>query len=114
MLAETAARAASQHEVYQELMYPPGGREIDALAKSVGWDDDFGRLEQKLIAGGSAKDPRRRRAQNFGPTKPDATRSCIVVLRRPTPAARSSSGFSTRSRVAKPRSWCLPRYSPAS
>ena len=24
MLAESAARAASQHEVYQELMYPPG------------------------------------------------------------------------------------------
>jgi adenosine deaminase len=55
MLAETAARAASQHEVYQELMHSPGGREVDALAKSVGWDDDFGRMEQKLIAAGLTK-----------------------------------------------------------
>jgi adenosine deaminase len=55
MLAETAARAASQHEVYQELMHSPGGREVDALAKSVGWDEDFGRLEQKLVAGGLPK-----------------------------------------------------------
>ncbi len=55
MLAETAARAASQHEVYQELMHSPGGREVDALAKSVGWDEDFGQLEQKLIAAGLPK-----------------------------------------------------------
>jgi adenosine deaminase len=55
MLAETAARAASQHEVYQELMYPPGSHEIDALAKTVGWEDDFARLEQKLIAAGLPK-----------------------------------------------------------
>jgi hypothetical protein len=52
MLAATAALAASQHEVYQELMYPPGSHEIDALAKTVGWDEDFGRLEEKLIAAG--------------------------------------------------------------
>ena len=52
MLAETAARAASQHEIYQELMYPPGSHEILALAKEVGWDDDFGRLQQKLMAAG--------------------------------------------------------------
>ena len=52
MLAETAARAASQHEVYEELMYPTQSREIDALAKSAGWDDDFGRMQQKLIAKG--------------------------------------------------------------
>ena len=51
-LAETAARAASQHEVYQELMFTPAGKDLETLAKSVGWDDDFGRLQQKLIAGG--------------------------------------------------------------
>ena len=55
MLAETAARAASQHEVYQELMYPAGSHEIDALAKRVGWDDDLARLEQKLLAAGLPK-----------------------------------------------------------
>ena len=52
MLAESASRAAAQHEVYQELMLTPTGKELDALAKSVGWDDDFSRMQQKLIAGG--------------------------------------------------------------
>ena len=52
MLAQTASRAASQHEVYQELMLTPTGKELETLAKSVGWDDDFGLLQQKLIAGG--------------------------------------------------------------
>src|SRR5271166_6078313 len=54
-LAETAARAASQHEVYQELMFTPAGKGLETLAKSVGWDDDFGRLQQKLVAGGLAQ-----------------------------------------------------------
>jgi hypothetical protein len=52
MLAETAARAASQHELYQELMVTPTGKDLETLAKSIGWDDDFGRLQQKLLAGG--------------------------------------------------------------
>ena len=52
MLAEVASRAASQHEVYQELMYPPGSHEVDQLAKFVGWDDDFSRMQMKLLASG--------------------------------------------------------------
>lgn len=52
MLAETAARAASQHEVYQELMYTPDSHAIDAVAKQVGWDDDLAALKQKLLAAG--------------------------------------------------------------
>ena len=52
MLAETASRAASQHEVYQELMHTPTGADLDQLAVSTGWDDDFARLQQKLIAAG--------------------------------------------------------------
>ncbi len=55
MLAETAARAASQHEVYQELMITPTGKDLDKLAESVGWDDDFARLQQKLLDGGLAQ-----------------------------------------------------------
>jgi hypothetical protein len=51
-LAETAARAASQHEIYQELMLTPTGKDLEILAGSIGWDDDFGRLQQKLLAGG--------------------------------------------------------------
>ncbi len=51
-LAETASLAASQHEIYQELMLTPTGPDLDKLAQSVGWDDDFGRLQQKLMDGG--------------------------------------------------------------
>ena len=52
MLAEAASRAASQREVYQELMVTLAGAEVDALAVSQGWDPDFGSLEQKLISHG--------------------------------------------------------------
>lgn len=52
MLAETASRAASQHELYQELMFTPTGKELETLAKSLGWDDDFGQMQKKLIDGG--------------------------------------------------------------
>jgi hypothetical protein len=33
-------------------MFPPAGRELDALAESVGWDDNLEQLQQKLIAKG--------------------------------------------------------------
>jgi adenosine deaminase len=52
MLAETAARAASQHEVYQELMLTPTGKDLETLAKSLGWNDDFGVMQQKLLEKG--------------------------------------------------------------
>ncbi|MGB8769419.1 MAG: adenosine deaminase [Candidatus Korobacteraceae bacterium] len=54
-LAETASRAASQHEIYQELMLTPTGKDLDALAESIGWDNDFGRLQQELLDGGLAQ-----------------------------------------------------------
>ncbi|HEY1732184.1 MAG TPA: adenosine deaminase [Terriglobales bacterium] len=63
MLAETAARAASQHELYQELMHSPGRGEVDALAKSAGWAEDFGQLEQKLLAAGLPEVLSRARAE---------------------------------------------------
>jgi hypothetical protein len=49
MLAEAASRAASQHEIYQELMVTLEGQQVDALAASQGWDPEFGSLQQKLI-----------------------------------------------------------------
>ena len=52
MLAETAARAAAEHEVYQELMFPAAGKELDTLARTVGWDDDFVKMQDRLIASG--------------------------------------------------------------
>ncbi|MGB8890293.1 MAG: adenosine deaminase [Candidatus Korobacteraceae bacterium] len=55
MLAETAARAASQHEVYQELMHAAAFPEVTALANRTGWDDDFSRQRDKLLANGIAQ-----------------------------------------------------------
>ncbi len=55
MLAETAARAASQHEVYQELMHAAAIQEISALVSRTGWDDDFSHQREKLLAGGMAQ-----------------------------------------------------------
>ena len=55
MLAETADRAASQHEIYQELMHAPAFPETMALANSSGWDDDLSRQRAKLLAHGMAQ-----------------------------------------------------------
>ena len=52
MLAETAARAASQREVYQELMLTPTGKDLETLAKLLGWNDDFGVMQQRLLGNG--------------------------------------------------------------
>jgi adenosine deaminase len=52
MLAETAARAASQHEIYQELMHVATFSEVTALANRSGWDDDFARQRDKLLGNG--------------------------------------------------------------
>lgn len=55
MLAETAARAASQHEIYQELMHAAAFPQVMALANSSGWDDDLSRQRNKLLANGMAQ-----------------------------------------------------------
>ena len=54
MLAETAARAASQHEIYQELMHAATFPEVTALANRAGWEDDFAHQRDKLLATGMA------------------------------------------------------------
>ena len=55
MLAETAARAAWQNEVYQELMHAAAFPEVTALAHKTGWDDDLSRQRDKLLANGMAQ-----------------------------------------------------------
>jgi adenosine deaminase len=55
MLAETAARAASQHEVYQELMHAAAVNEVSDLVNRTGWDDDFSRQRHKLLISGMAQ-----------------------------------------------------------
>jgi len=87
MLAETATRAASQHEVYQELMLTPTGWDLEDLAKSLGWNDDFGVMQQRLIEKGlpqmlatasrqlQAAEAERDKLLGCGGAKPDP--SCI-------------------------------------
>ena len=64
-LAETASRAGSQHEVYQELMYPAGGEELEVVVKKSDWneafanqstfEDGFARYRKKLLDNGMAQ-----------------------------------------------------------
>lgn len=55
MLAETATRAASQHEMYQELMHAPAFPDTVALANRSGWQNDLAQQRQKLLATGMAQ-----------------------------------------------------------
>ncbi|MGO9273097.1 MAG: adenosine deaminase family protein [Terriglobia bacterium] len=54
LLAEAVSRAASQHELYVETMFTPDHGGAAALGKKLGWDDDFGRMREKLLASGLA------------------------------------------------------------
>ena len=51
-LAEAASRAASDHLQYLELMNTADGMQAALLGAKLGWDDDFGKQREKLIAGG--------------------------------------------------------------
>ena len=51
-LAEVAARAAADHLQYVELMHTADGAGAAILGSKIGWDDDFGKLRDKLLAGG--------------------------------------------------------------
>jgi adenosine deaminase len=52
MLAETASRAASQREVYQEIMLTPGGPELSAAIEKAGWNNDLVSQREALLANG--------------------------------------------------------------
>jgi adenosine deaminase len=52
--AEVAARAAADHLQYVEVMHTADGRQARDLGTKVGWDDDFSRFREKLLAGGMA------------------------------------------------------------
>ena len=51
-IAETAERAASDHLQYLELMHTADGNLAPELGARVGWDDDFAKLREKLLADG--------------------------------------------------------------
>lgn len=51
-LAETASRAAADHLQYLELMHTADGASAVEVASRIVWDDDFGKMRTKLLAGG--------------------------------------------------------------
>ena len=51
-LAETASRAAEDHLQYLELMHTADSVQSGQLGAKLGWDDDFARMREKLLAGG--------------------------------------------------------------
>jgi hypothetical protein len=50
--AEVAARAAADHLQYVELMHTADDMQAATLGSKIGWDDDSGKLRDKLLAGG--------------------------------------------------------------
>src|SRR5580765_1047226 len=51
-LAEVSARAATDHLQYLELMHTADGLNAAELGHKLGWDDDFGKLRDRLLSDG--------------------------------------------------------------
>jgi adenosine deaminase len=52
MLAEARSRAAAGHLQYMELMFNPDGGAAGGLGAQLGWNDDLGKMRDRLLAGG--------------------------------------------------------------
>ena len=88
---EIAARAAAQNEQYLELMHTPDFGHTAAIAKEIGWRDDFGQMRSELLARGLREDIAsaksgldqaeavRHTREHCG--QPDATAACRVEVR---------------------------------
>lgn len=53
---EVATRAAAQNEQYLELMHTPEFGHTAALAREIGWNEDFARMRDELLARGVRDD----------------------------------------------------------
>ncbi len=90
-LDEVATRAAAQNEQYLELMETPDFSHTAAIAREIGWHDDFGQMRDALLGRGLRKDidaakttfdeaeALRSRREHCG--QPDQTPACRVELR---------------------------------
>src|SRR5258708_26880108 len=88
---EVATRAAAQNEQYLELMHTPDFSHTAAIAKEIGWRDDFSQLRDELMAHGLRDDVARaktsldqaealrRKRERF--EQPDAASACQVQVR---------------------------------
>ncbi|HMF89419.1 MAG TPA: adenosine deaminase [Candidatus Angelobacter sp.] len=52
MLTEVRSRAAADHLQYLELMFTPDGGAAAGLGRKLGWNEDFGKMRDQLLAGG--------------------------------------------------------------
>jgi adenosine deaminase len=90
-LDEVATRAAAQNEQYLELMETPDFSHTAALAREIGWHDDFAAMRDALLARGLGDDIKaarkafdeaealRAKREHCG--QPDATPACRVQIR---------------------------------
>lgn len=62
-LAEAAARAANDHLQYLELMHTADGGAAAQLGAKAGWNDDWGKLREKLLTAGIPEIVAQTRAQ---------------------------------------------------
>jgi len=88
---EVATRAAAQNEQYLELMHTPDFTHTAAIAREIGWRDDFGQLRDELLAHGLRDDVApaktgldqaealRLKREHCG--QPDAASACQVQVR---------------------------------
>jgi hypothetical protein len=101
MLAEATARAASERLTYLELMLTPD-RTPAALGRTTGWDQDLGRLRERLLAAGlkdtvvgrvrqrlDAAEARQRELLRCGTPQADA--GCAVTVRYIAQVGRSAA-----------------------
>ncbi len=91
VLADVIAQAAAENVSYLELMFGVDGGRASRLGASVGWDDDLGRLRDRLLAAGmddvvaaarhdlDVAEARVRERLRCG--TPDADRGCAVTVR---------------------------------
>lgn len=102
MLAEVAARAAAEHVSYLELMVTPDAGAAVARALAAGWDPDFAKLRDKMLAAGfrdaivsvargrlESAEARQRELLKCGTSQPDP--GCRVTLRYIYQVARASA-----------------------
>jgi adenosine deaminase len=101
MLAEVRARAAAEHVSYLELMVTPDRGLAAAKGVAAGWDSDFDRLREKLLAAAfsdvAAAAARRldeaeaRGRELLRCNTPQADPGCAIVVRYITQVARASA-----------------------
>jgi hypothetical protein len=102
MLAEVAERAAAEQVSYLELMLTADGGAASRRGVAAGWDADFGRLRDKLLAAGFTEDVVMAAARNLDVAEArqreylhcadsSAAAGCRVTLRYISQVARASA-----------------------